>query len=68
MNTSTHTTGENKMSQINVTIEQLHHAITICQLAIQQAREAGESTGFYEMLASSYIDGHLTGQYNIVAG
>jgi|GEM_PF-4230097 len=48
------------------TLEELHTALTICQLAVHQAREAGENTKLYEFLAASYIDAHLNNVYEII--
>jgi len=54
------------MQKTQITLGELHMALTICQLAIHQAREAGDETEFYEFLAAGYIDGHLNNHYEIV--
>lgn len=55
------------MKKEQVTLEQLHNALTVCQLAIQQAKKAKENPALYEYLAAAYINGHLNNEYEIIS-
>lgn len=54
------------MEKTQVTLAQLHSALTICQLAIQEARKERENPALYEFLAKEYINCHLNGEYEII--